>query len=155
MPSTNPADPLPPRSRAPFTEAEMPGEPKTDRKLQLADGTVLRERLLRIDQTNGVSIVLTSARLEADGSVAKTDSGAPDIAPAFEQFILGEGASAMGEAGIADKIREAREIAASAAKRHFAGMSLLGKALASRKPPSPPAPPQARSNGLPGEEKRG
>lgn len=132
MPEMTPAKPMPPRRREAFTEAQMPNEPASDRKLVLGDGTALRERMTEVPSPNGLYMRWTIARLDASDAVVLNGEGGPDLAPAHEHFILGQGAAGMTDAELDEVILREREAAAAMAKDHFAGMDRLRGKMAGR-----------------------
>lgn len=122
------SEPQPPRERADFKEASLPKEPKSDVKLTLDDGTILRERMRKIPSENGgYSLVLTSVKLD------KKDVVSSEVAPPHEIVLTGE---ALARLGSPEKIREAiddaRKEAAAAARDHFRGLEMGEQVLAER-----------------------
>lgn len=129
MTGMTPAEPLPRRRREKFAETQMPNEPASDRKLVLGDGQALRERMTNVTNPNGLYMRWTLVRLAADGSVVLNGEGGPDLAPAHEHFINGGAAAVMTDAELDEVILREREIAAAAARDHFAGMDRLRSKL--------------------------
>src|SRR4051794_37107419 len=106
--ATTPLDDAPPPPQADFVEHELPDEPATDRKLVLGDGTALRERLVSVQPKadnvassvdaapTSLTVKISNALLNEDGSVATDGSGAFRIAPAHELVLTGEAMANLG-----------------------------------------------------------
>lgn len=117
-------EPQPPRELAAFVEAPLPDEPATDVKITLDDGTVLRERMVRIETGVGFNLVFTSVRLDAAGKVASP------VGPAFEMPFSGEQLDRLGTPeAVEASIRDGRRAAAAMSRDHFRGLALGEEAL--------------------------
>lgn len=141
------ANPEPPR--ASFKEAPLDGEPPSDRKLTLASGLILRERLqrvpLRTTEANGspvedgaFNIVITHALLTESGQVATAPDGSFRIktgAYRHEVSFDAERMGAMTDEQVTGALLQQREVAARRAELFFAGIEkgdrLLGGRLVS------------------------
>src|SRR5438128_8789140 len=98
-----------------FTEAKLPEEPKSDVKMTLESGVVLRERIYKIEHGEGVTFAFTYTQLDADGNVIKTRSGQPLISPTHEVAFMGENAAKFSGSEINTQLREGRKVAAARA----------------------------------------
>lgn len=120
-------EPQPPRARAKFKEAKLPKEPKSDVKITLDDGTVLRERMKKVESDHGYSLVLTNVRLDENDAVTTAPS------PAHEVVFSGETLARLGSVeAIQNAIDVAREEAAALARDHFKGLEMGQQVIASR-----------------------
>lgn len=119
--------------RLSFKEQKLPAEPKTDVALELEDGTILRERITRIDHNQGVTFAFTFTELDKNGKVKTAPDGSALISPVHEVAFMGENATRLGtDAEIKAALTAGREVGAARAVGHFAGLKLLGPIMKDR-----------------------
>ena len=131
--------------RVKFRETRLKDGGK-DLRLELDDGTVLRERFVRVDRPRenvhsnavdvapvGFSVLISNALLGNGDEVARDASGSVRIAPVHEVVFTGEALARLGSAeAVAAAMQAAREVAAAKAAEHFRGMALGERVLADR-----------------------
>jgi hypothetical protein len=127
-----PTEPAPEPRRAKFAEAKLPSEPKSDVKLTLESGMVLRERVQRVETGGATNLLLTFTKLDSSGRVERDASGDPIVSPAHEIAFIPENTAHLSDAAIAKALKDAREAAAARAEDHFKGMARISGLMASR-----------------------
>lgn len=115
-----------------FRETKLPEEPNSDVKLHTEDGMILRERVKRVLGDGNVSYQFTYTRLNENDNVVQDANGNPMIFRAHEISLMGENAERLGEEGVKDALKSAREIGAARARAHFKGLEIVGDLMASR-----------------------
>lgn len=127
-----PQEPEPEPRRAKFSEAKLPAEPKSDVKLTLESGMVLRERIQRVDSGGATNLRVTFTRLDKNGQVERDGSGDPIVSPVHEIAFIPENTANLSAAELAASLKHARETAAARAEDHFKGMERISGLMASR-----------------------
>jgi hypothetical protein len=135
-----------------FTDhGAIAGEPATDRKIALEDGTEFRERIVNIAATaenittsagnpapNMLAYVISNALLDEDGAVTTDAAGRPLISSKHEIIFSNETLGNLGSAeAVQEAVDEARRIAAGKAQLEFRGALLAQQVLAGRSPVAP------------------
>lgn len=118
--------------RAAFTEKKLPDEPASDVKLELDDGTVLRERVVRSQSNHGYTFRFTHTKLDKEGNVALAGNGEPLLPHSHELCLQGEEAARLGPKGVREAVKREREVAAAKARDFFKGLVEIDKVLAGR-----------------------
>lgn len=132
--------------RAAFREEALPGEPDSDVKIVLADGTALRERIERVPvevvavsagaaADAGFNLYFTHALLAPDGAVAKGADGGFLIMTGshrHEASFTPERLAGMSDAEVEAALLHAREQAAAKARSYFSGLAKGERIFGSR-----------------------
>lgn len=123
-------DPVAPRIG--FKEFKLSEKPKSDVKIRLDNGVVLRERMISQPVESGFNITISNALLDENDKVVKDGDGHRIVPPDARHELRLEGVAVgrMTDAELKNAIRHAREIAAAKAVDFFNGVdrakSLLG-----------------------------
>lgn len=131
MGTITPVEPAPEPRRETFKEARLKDEPASDVKVT-AGGMVLRERVKRFEAGRGRTFLFTYTRLDADGQVMLDEHGAPIISDTHEIAVDGEGATRAGPDGLAEAIKQGREVAVARAVDQFRGLEQLSDLFVGR-----------------------
>lgn len=114
---------------------DLPGEPVTDVKIRLEDGTELRERLIEVPVADGFNCVFSNALLDKSGKVAKDPDGNWRIVPPevlHEFSVTGVRAGLMTPKQIKAARDHARGMAAAKAKAYFTGTDRMRRIFSDR-----------------------
>lgn len=131
MGTITPVEPAPEPRREIFKEARLKGEPASDVKVT-AGGMVLRERVKRLQGGQNVTFLFTYTRLDADGQVMLDEHGDPIVSDPHEIAPDAEGATRAGPEGLAEAVKQGREIAVARAVDQFRGLEQLSDLFVGR-----------------------
>lgn len=124
MGTITPVEPAPEPRRETFKEARLKGEPASDVKVT-AGGLMLRERVKRLQSGRNIAFIFTYTRLDAAGQVMLDEHGNPIVSDPHEIAVDGESATRAGPDGLAEAIKQGREVAVARAVDQFRGLEQL------------------------------
>lgn len=132
MGTITPIEASPEPRKEDFEEKLLPQEPRSDVKLVMDSGMVLRERVKRVESDTGCSLVFTYTRLDNNDEVMLNDYGQPMISFPHEVVLIGEHVNRHTSKQLQEAIKEGRKVAAARAVDHFTGLEKMADIMTSR-----------------------